>query len=187
MLAAALGGCALNTGTVVLLPEQDGRNTAVAVRQGDVEVVLDQPYAAARQTRSGPQPYTSNPQEVAELFGAALAAQPGRPKSYTLYFVEGTDDLTVDSRQILDSVLSEIARYPVPDVVVIGHTDTVGSDRDNDALALRRAETMRKALVERGIAPENIAVAGRGKREPFKPTRDGVAEPLNRRVEILVR
>ena len=63
----------------------------------------------------------------------------------------------------------------------------VGSDRDNDALALRRAETMRKALVERGIAPENVAVAGRGKREPFKPTGDGVAEPLNRRVEILVR
>jgi outer membrane protein OmpA-like peptidoglycan-associated protein len=187
VLAAALGGCALNTGTVVLLPEQDSRNTAVAVRQGDVEVVLDQPYAAARQTRSGPQPYTSNPQEVAELFGAALAAQPSRPKSYTLYFVEGTDDLTADSQQILDSVLSEITRYPVPDVVVIGHTDTVGSDRDNDALALRRAETMRKALVDRGIAQENVTTAGRGKRELFKSTGDGVPEPLNRRVEIIVR
>jgi outer membrane protein OmpA-like peptidoglycan-associated protein len=191
VLAAALGGCALNTGTVVLLPEQDNHKeshkTAVAVRQGDVEVVLDQPYAAARQTRSGPQPYTSNPQEVAEFFGAALAAQPIRPKAYTLYFVEGTDDLTADSQQILDSVLSEIARYPVPDVVVIGHTDTVGSDRDNDALALRRAETMRKALVERNIAPENVTAAGRGKRELFKSTPDGVAEPLNRRVEILVR
>ena len=187
LLAAGLGGCALNTGTVVLLPEKDGRDAAVAVRQADRDAVLAQPYAAARLTRSGPQPYTSNPQEVAELFGAALAAQPARPTMYRLYFVEGKDELTDASRQLLDAVLSEIARYPVPDVVVVGHTDTVGTDKDNDALALRRAETIRKVLVERGIAPENVMAAGRGKREPFKPTADGVAEPLNRRVEIIVR
>ena len=39
----------------------------------------------------------------------------------------------------------------------------------------------------RGIAAENIVVVGRGKREPIVPTADGVAEPRNRRVEILVR
>ena len=46
---------------------------------------------------------------------------------------------------------------------------------------------VRTALIRLGIAPENIVAAGRGKREPAVPTADGVAEPRNRRVEILVR
>ncbi|MGL6109470.1 MAG: OmpA family protein, partial [Rubrivivax sp.] len=86
-----------------------------------------------------------------------------------------------------DRVFAEIARRPVPDVLVIGHTDTVGTDAFNDVLSRQRAEVVRKALVARGIAAENIVVVGRGKREPIVPTADGVAEARNRRVEILVR
>ena len=59
--------------------------------------------------------------------------------------------------------------------------------RCNDALALRRAETVRAMLIARGVAPENIVAVGRGKRELLVPTADGVAEPRNRRVEIVVR
>lgn len=186
-LTSLLGACAFNTGTVVLLPEKDGRNAAVTVTQADRALVLDRPYAAARRTRIGPYAYTSDPREVEALFGAALAAQPLRPTAYTLFFVEGGDELTAESLGMIESMLSEIARYPVPDIVVVGHTDRVGSDEYNDALALRRAETMRKTLIDRGIAPENVIATGRGKRELLVPTADGVAEPRNRRVEIIVR
>ena len=185
--AALLGACAYNTGTVVLLPENDGRKAAVAVRQGDQEVVLDAPYAAVRTTSSGLRPYTSSPQEVAALFGAALAAQPPRPTTFTLQFVLGEDEFTSESKQIFDSVFVEIAKYPVPDVMIVGHTDRMGDDAFNDALALRRAEAVRAALIRRGVAPESIVATGRGKREPLVPTADGVAEPRNRRVEIIVR
>src|SRR5664279_5809483 len=89
---------ACSTGTVVLLPEKDGHHTAVAVTQRNGEVVLDQPYAAAAQTPFGPRTFTSTPQEVQATFGAALAAQPARPKQFTLYFVEGTDELTDESK-----------------------------------------------------------------------------------------
>jgi outer membrane protein OmpA-like peptidoglycan-associated protein len=75
----------------------------------------------------------------------------------------------------------------VPDVLVVGHTDKVGSDAANDLLSRQRAEVVRKALIARGIAPENVVAVGRGKREPVVPTADGVAEARNRRVEILVR
>jgi len=93
--ALLLGACAHNTGTVVLLPQQDGRASAVAVKQGGGEVVLDQPYAAARQTsRGAPQPFVATPQDVQALAGPALAAQPARPTRFTLYFVEGTDEFT---------------------------------------------------------------------------------------------
>jgi outer membrane protein OmpA-like peptidoglycan-associated protein len=104
-----------------------------------------------------------------------------------LYFIQGSDELTDESKQDVDRILAEIARRPVPDVLVVGHTDAVGNDTSNDALGQQRADSMRAALIGRGLAPENVRAISRGKRAPAVPTADGVAEPRNRRVEILVR
>jgi outer membrane protein OmpA-like peptidoglycan-associated protein len=186
LVALLLTACA-SKGTVVLLPDADGRDTAVVVKQGEQQVVLDKPYAAARQTASGPSAYQSNAQEVAAAFGPALAAQPPRPKFFTLYFVEGKDEFTDDSKQVIEGVFAEITRHPVPDIVVVGHTDRVGTDPYNDTLARQRADTVRAELIRRGIAPDNIVAIGRGSREPVVATAVGVAEPRNRRVEIIVR
>ena len=186
-LAALVAGCVTQTGTVVLLPERDGKETAVVVKQKEAQVVLTEPYAAAKLTTAGPQPYKATPQEVEAQFGAALKAQPSRPVQFTLYFVEGKDELTDESRRIVDSVFAEIAKRPVPDVVVIGHTDSVGSQQSNDTLSQQRAESIRAGLMKNGIAPENILAVGRGKRELLVLTADNVAEPRNRRVVIIVR
>jgi outer membrane protein OmpA-like peptidoglycan-associated protein len=75
----------------------------------------------------------------------------------------------------------------VPDIAVIGHTDTVGDLLTNDALSAQRATTVKGFLIAIGVAAERIDVAGRGEREPIIPTADNVDEPLNRRVEINVR
>ena len=190
LCAMMLVGCATpvpKTGSVVLLPERDGRWTAVTVLQGGKEAVLAQPYSAAHLTGNGPQAYQSSAKEVQSYFGAALAAQPLAPAQFTLYFVEGKDELTDESKRLIDNVFAEIARRPVPDIVVIGHTDRVGSDVFNDTLSRQRAEVVRKALVARAMAPDKVTAIGRGKREPIVPTADGVAEPRNRRVEIQVR
>ena len=187
LAAALLAACATPQGSVVLLPEAGGKDTAVVVTQGGKEVVLDQPYAGAKLASAGPQKYSSNASEVQAQFGAAMAALPGRPAQFTLFFIEGKDEFTEASKRSLDSVFAEIASRPVPDVMVVGHTDKVGNDASNDVLSRQRAEVVRKALIARGIAPENVAAVGRGKREPVVPTADGVAEARNRRVEILVR
>ena len=187
-LAGLLCACASKPqGTVVLLPEAQGRESAVLIRQDGGELLLDQPYAAAELTSKGPLKATSSAEQVQLQFGAALAAQPLPPQQFTLYFVEGKDEFTDESRRAFDGVFAEIARRPLPDVLVIGHTDKVGSDALNDPLSRQRAEVVRRALVARGIKPEQIVVVGRGKREPIVPTADGVAEARNRRVEILVR
>ncbi len=172
---------------MVLLPDRSGQDTAVTVTQGSKQVELARPYAAARLTADGPQTYQASPKEVQAQFAAAMAALPAAPARFTLYFVEGKDEFTPDSRRLVDEVFAEIARRPVPDLLIIGHTDSVGAHAFNDALSRQRAEVVRQALVARGIAPDRIAVVGRGKREPAVPTPDGVAEPRNRRVEILVR
>ena len=186
-VAVLAGACASRQGGVVLLPERDGRATAVVVAQGDRQLVLDKPYAGAELTTAGPAARAWTPQEVASTFGGALAAQPSPPAQFTLFFVEGKDEFTEESRRVIDGIFAEIARRPVPDVLVIGHTDTVGSDAFNDTLSRQRAEVVRAALLARGIAADKVVAIGRGKREPVVPTGDNVAEPRNRRVEIQVR
>ena len=184
--AALAAGCAPRT-TVILLPEPDGKKTAVSVNDSRGEVVLDQPYAAVERDAFRTTPYTATPEEVQAKFGAALAAQPRREAKFVLHFAEGKDELTEESRALLDRIFAEIAARPVPDVLVIGHTDSTGTGPANDALARQRADTVRNELLKRGLAPANVQASGRGSREPVVPTAPGVAEPRNRRVEIIVR
>ena len=187
ILVVAACGCALQNERIVLLPSQDGHPAAVVVKQGDRQVVLDRPYSATQLTPADPWPYRASETEVSAGFGEALAAQPSRSVSFTLYFVEGSDELTEDSKRTLESVFADLRQRPVPDVLVVGHTDAVGSNAFNDDLARKRADVVKSMLVGRGVPAEDVVAIGRGKRELLVPTADGVAEPRNRRVEIVVR
>jgi outer membrane protein OmpA-like peptidoglycan-associated protein len=187
VLAGLLVGCAGPKETVVLLPSPSGQDTALTVTQGSRQVVLAQPYAGARVGRGAVDPYPSNAQEVQARYGSALAAQPLPPAKFTLYFIDARDELTDESKKVVDGVFAEIAKRPVADVIVIGHTDTVGNDAANDALSRQRAEVVRAAFVARGLAADKVVVIGRGKRELAVVTGEGVSEARNRRVEILVR
>jgi len=185
-----LVGCAkpMRDDLYVLMPDQEGKTGVLAVESGGQQAVLDRPYASARVAEPGRvQPGTVSEQEARQAFGAALGAQPARPTSFILYFLEARDELTPDSHQLLGRVVDEIARRPAPEIVVIGHTDRVGAVPYNDALSLRRAERVHDELLKVGIAADRIRVAGRGEREPLVPTADEVPEPRNRRVEINVR
>ena len=84
-------------------------------------------------------------------------------------------------------MVAELKGRPLPDIVVIGHTDTVGTFTYNDRLSLARAERVRDMMVALGIPASRIQVAGRGKRELVVQTDENVSEARNRRVEINVR
>jgi len=131
--------------------------------------------------------FTTTEAEVNRGFGPALQAQPKRPVSFFLYFRTDTDEFAPESKALVSQIFAEIAGRPAPEVVIIGHTDRVGSQQHNDALSLRRAERCRDELIKLGIPKVRISVAGRGAREPEVQTADQVSEPRNRRVEINVR
>jgi len=187
--ALVLGGCATpSQDLVVLLPDKEGKVGSFVVQGPKGNAVLNTAYATARTTSDGGvQRGTTKPSEVKDMFGSALAAQPPRPISFTLYFESGSDEFTEQSNQEVKRLLAEMGRRQAPDITVIGHTDLVGPDPSNDALSLQRAERVKSILVGMGIPNERILTAGRGRREPLIPSADGVIEPRNRRVEISVR
>ena len=173
---------------VVVMPSADGHIGMVVVERGDQRAVLDGPYAASRIVAGGAPVAERLPEsEVRAEFAAVLQALPDRPKTFLVYFQEGTDELTAESRVEFEKILADLRQRAAPDVVVIGHTDRVGNLQYNDKLSLQRAERVRAELVKLGIPEGRIEVAGRGEREPLVATDDEVAEPRNRRVEINVR
>jgi outer membrane protein OmpA-like peptidoglycan-associated protein len=185
---ALLAGCA-NKNLVVVIPDSgDGHIGAVVVEADGNKTLLNTAYAAASPGSGGTmKPMTTNAQEVDQIFGSALAARPILPKSYTLYFISDSDILVPDSRAAFDDVFTEIARRKAAEIVVTGHTDTMGAGDYNDGLSLGRAKAVSKLFIARGVAPDSVIAVGRGERELLVQTKDEVSEPRNRRVEITVR
>ena len=71
-------------------------------------------------------------------------------------------------------------------MTLTGHTDRSGSEQYNMALSLRRAEAVKANMIRQGIPANAIVVIGKGESQPLVPTADGVREPQNRRVEIVI-
>jgi outer membrane protein OmpA-like peptidoglycan-associated protein len=125
--------------------------------------------------------------DVRRMFGTALAALPPPPQAFTLFFRFDSEELTDESRRVVQDVLRSVRRRPFPDVVVLGHTDTTGTRPRNLELGLKRASKVRALLIKTGLEPSSIDVVSHGERELLVQTADEVFEPRNRRVEILVR
>lgn len=90
-------------------------------------------------------------------------------------------------RPVLDAFAGGLGSEPQMRVRVVGHTDNTGSDAINDPLSLRRAESVRDYLSDRGVAAGRIEVSGRGSREPVATNDTAEGRAKNRRVEIFLR
>ena len=193
LAAAALvaAGCAcapVTPALFVVVPGSNGHVGKIVVQSGVASAVVDTAYGGQRVRSDGRiEQAKLSESEVRAMFGPTLAALPGKPTSYTLYFLEGKDELTAESRVELDKVFADLKARPLPDIMVIGHTDTVGTLDFNDRLSRARADRLREMLIELGIPGDRIQAAGRGKRELLVPTEENVSEARNRRVEISVR
>src|ERR1700704_6771860 len=72
-------------------------------------------------------------------------------------------------------------------ITATGHTDPSGPEAYNMALSLRRANAVKDALVRNGVPAQAITVVGMGEKGLLVQTADGVREPQNRRVEIVIQ
>ena len=132
-------------------------------------------------------PFSMPSEDVARVFGPALAAQPGPPARFLLYFEDDSDVLTAESRGRLAEVVRSVADRRAVDVSIVGHTDTVGTRGYNFRLGMRRAQRVQEAIRALPIDGAIVRVDSHGKDAPLVATGDNVPEPRNRRVEVTVR
>lgn len=182
-------GC-YTTARIVLLPEADGKVGKIEVSTAGGSQKLDKAWESTElvspeQTPSIPK--VVDEKEVRETFKDALAAQPAPPAVFIIYFKPGTTQLTKQSSRLITEVLEAIKSQKSTHIRVVGHTDTVASLEYNRRLSRRRAQSVADLLAAKDVDSASIKIEFYGKEKPLIKTPDGVDEPKNRRVEIIVK
>lgn len=175
---------------VVLLPDGDSGKTGaagVSNRFGSVDLVAARDSTRVVSNRAPGAVTTMSEADVAQLFADVLSALPPAPQRFTLFFRFESDDLTDESRGLLADVIRAVQTHTLPEVVVVGHTDTMGTRQANVALGMKRALMVRDLLVNAGLSPDMIEVASHGEADLLVHTPDETPEPRNRRVDVTVR
>ncbi len=106
------------------------------------------------------------------------------PKQFIVFFGFNKSSLSKEARDIVHEAAAAAMQQGYVTILVTGHTDTVGSSKYNEALSVRRADNVRKALVAEGIPAAGIKTSGKGETMLMVQTGDREMEPRNRRAEI---
>jgi hypothetical protein len=130
------------------------------------------------------------------LLVAACASEPpppppppppvAAPQSFMVFFDWDRSNLSPQAVQVIGQAAAAFKTRGSARITATGHTDTSGPESYNMALSLRRANSVKNELVRQGVPADAIAVIGKGESSPLVATGDGVREPQNRRVEIVI-
>lgn len=182
-----LAGC--NRQSIVLVPDQNGHigKAEVSTAAGKQTLENANDMTHTRGKANPPSAVTTADSAFIETtFKEALAVEPLPAQSFTLMFESGGAELTADSMQEIPNIAAAIKERSAISVSISGHTDATGSVQLNDALSLERARRVESLLVQQGVEPGLITVSSHGKGNPLIPTPDGVPEPRNRRVVVII-
>lgn len=175
---------------VILTPDPDGQVGQVAVATKGGQQLLS---AANQMTVVGnpAKPPSTTRLATAEYidrnFAEALSIQPLPPVKFLLYFQPDSTELDPSSQTVIPEILAAIILRDSKDIGIHGHSDRLGAAEKNLELSLNRAIAVENILLQNGINQETLEVASHGEGNPLVPTADEVAEPRNRRVEVVVR
>ena len=125
-------------------------------------------------------------------FGAAPPPPPPpppvvAPPSFMVFFDWDRSNLSQQALATIKQAADAFKSKGNARITATGHTDTSGPEAYNMALSLRRANAVKDALVRNGVPAQAITVIGRGEAGLLVQTADGVREPQNRRVEIVIQ
>lgn len=183
-------GCGSKENFIVLSPAEDGSVGALEITTKKGSAVLEEEGKAIYIANSNSAPSKPTPiseEETNTIFKPAIDVHPLKPVSFLLYFQFNENALTAKSQNQIPAILEAIKERNSVDISLIGHTDRTGNDEYNQSLSLERAKAVFKILESSGIQTAAMSITYHGEGNPLIPTPDNVAEPRNRRVEVVVR
>ena len=89
-------------------------------------------------------------------------------------------------KEKLDDLVGKVKDINLEVIIAVGHTDSVGSDKYNQKLSLRRSEAVKAYLVSKGIEKNRVYTEGKGEKQPVADNKTAEGRAKNRRVEIEV-
>jgi OOP family OmpA-OmpF porin len=116
----------------------------------------------------------------------AVQPPPATAPSFMVFFDWDRSNLSPQALATIRQAAEQFKATGRARITATGHTDRSGPENYNMALSLRRANTVKDALVRDGVPATVISVIGKGESQPLVQTADGVREPQNRRVEIVL-
>ncbi|HMT43153.1 MAG TPA: OmpA family protein [Chakrabartia sp.] len=123
---------------------------------------------------------------TAEAVKACQQGVDGVIKGKTINFASGGANISADSLALIESVASGLKDCQGTSIEIAGHTDLTGGDAANMALSQSRADSVAKALVERGIPANRLVAKGYGESKPLEAAMTSAANAKNRRIEFHV-
>jgi outer membrane protein OmpA-like peptidoglycan-associated protein len=103
-----------------------------------------------------------------------------------LLFDFDSDRVKADAAQNLKNLAASLDKYPNSNLLIVGHTDAVGSDTYNQTLSEKRARSTALYLSSQGVSAARLQTVGRGETEPVAPNDTDVSMQKNRRVEVAI-
>ncbi len=135
---------------------------------------FDQPAAAPP-----PRPFVAPPPPP-----PPMPVAPPPVTTYIVFFDFNKSNLTEAAQAVVVQAVNTAKTNGFVKVQIVGHTDTVGSDKYNMNLSLQRAQAVKEEMVREGLDGTTIGIDGKGYHDPLVPTGPGVREPQNRRAVI---
>ena len=141
----------------VLLDNPDGTTGAITITGTRGQILVNRSRFGATLDGSA-QPCIFDQSQLESDFGEVLAARPQLPVTFVLYFEGTSTSLSTESQAQIAKILAAVSSRPVPDISIVGHTDTLGSAESNDRLGLERAQLIAKFIVDSGLKVIEITV-----------------------------
>ena len=176
--------------TTVVLLDNGKKQNAVMVSTEKGSSNLDNIGGYVEMTdkkKAPPPPKIMPPEEIQKRFDKALSASPKKAISYRLYFKSTVMELTGESKKTLSTAIKMMNKRRPCIVDIIGHTDTVGTSKNNIKISLIRATYVKKLIDRAGVKLKSLAIKGYGEEDLFVLTANNVSEAKNRNVEILIK
>jgi outer membrane protein OmpA-like peptidoglycan-associated protein len=101
-------------------------------------------------------------------------------------FATGKADLSPEAMRSVDKLVEFLQKYTNRNVLIEGHTDSVGSDELNLSLSQKRADSLKEALTGKGVEEKRITTVGYGKKYPVGSNDTAAGRQQNRRVEVSI-